>query len=135
MPVTVLYGDTPLVSDDAREEGERLWLSPAELLAATGWSREPQGLCRGDACVPLPEGAVDADGRVDLCVLAASQRQPVVHDAARSMWAFGSSAGRRREDLLTLQAPDFTLTDLDGRTHSLSDYRGKKVFLHSFGTY
>ena len=134
-PVTILYGDTPLVSQDAREDGERLWLSPGDLRAATGWSREPRGLCRGDACVPLPDAAVDADGRVDMQVLAESQRQPVVHDAARSAWAFGASAGRRSEDLLTLQAPDFTLPDLDGSPHSLSDYRGSKVFLHSFASY
>jgi peroxiredoxin len=29
----------------------------------------------------------------------------------------------------SLQAPDFTLPDLEGRPHSLADYRGKKVFL------
>lgn len=30
-------------------------------------------------------------------------------------------------------APDFTLTDTDGRTHSLADYRGSVVFLNFFG--
>ena len=33
------------------------------------------------------------------------------------------------------KASDFTLTDLDGAPVSLSDYRGKKVFLHSWGSY
>jgi hypothetical protein len=135
MSATILYGDRPVLAGSARVDGERLWLSPDDLLAATGWSREPEGLCRGDACVPLPEGAVDAEGLIDVTVLAERLRQPVVHDADRAVWAFGSSAGRRGEDLLTLQAPDFTLRDLDGVEHSLSDYRGKKVFLHSYGTY
>ncbi|MCC7122956.1 MAG: redoxin domain-containing protein [Gammaproteobacteria bacterium] len=37
--------------------------------------------------------------------------------------------------MMSLEAPDFTLPDLDGRLHSLSDYRGKKVFLFSWGSY
>lgn len=32
-------------------------------------------------------------------------------------------------------APDFVLTDLDGNTHRLSDYRGKGVFLNFWGTW
>lgn len=32
-------------------------------------------------------------------------------------------------------APDFTLTDLSGRTVALQDYRGKKVMLHFFATW
>jgi peroxiredoxin len=32
-------------------------------------------------------------------------------------------------------APDFTLPDLDGRMHSLSDYRGKKVFLLAWASW
>jgi peroxiredoxin len=32
-------------------------------------------------------------------------------------------------------APDFTFTDLDGKTHKLSDYRGKVVLLDFWGTW
>jgi peroxiredoxin len=32
-------------------------------------------------------------------------------------------------------APDFVLTDLNGKTHRLSDYRGKGVFLNFWGTW
>ncbi|MBZ0263953.1 peroxiredoxin family protein [bacterium] len=31
------------------------------------------------------------------------------------------------------RGPDFTLDDLDGNEHSLSDYEGKVVFLFFFG--
>jgi hypothetical protein len=135
MSVTILYGETPLVSEDAREEGERLWLSPDDLRAATGWYPQPQGLCRGDACIPLGDEATDADGRVNVVALAEKLKQPVVHDARRGAWVFGVSSAQRSQDLQSLQAPDFTLPDLDGNLHSLSDYRGKKVFLHSYGSY
>ena len=33
------------------------------------------------------------------------------------------------------EAPDFTLPDLEGRQHSLSDYRGRKVFLASWASW
>jgi peroxiredoxin len=32
-------------------------------------------------------------------------------------------------------APDFTLPDLDGRLHSLSDHRGKKVVLLTWASF
>jgi peroxiredoxin len=33
------------------------------------------------------------------------------------------------------EAPDFVLTDLNGKKHRLSDYRGKGVFLNFWGTW
>jgi peroxiredoxin len=35
----------------------------------------------------------------------------------------------------SLEAPDFTLPDLEGRPHALRDYRGKKVFLVSWASW
>ena len=52
MNATVIIYDervTPLVTAETR--GESLWLSVAEMQAATGWKLETEGLCRGDACV------------------------------------------------------------------------------------
>ena len=43
---------------------------------------------------------------------------------------FGSSAPS-----VGSMAPDFTLPDLDGKLHSLSDYRGKKVVLMSWASW
>lgn len=37
--------------------------------------------------------------------------------------------------LAGITAPDFTFTDMDGKTHRLSDYRGKMVLLDFWGTW
>ncbi|HEY0398152.1 MAG TPA: redoxin domain-containing protein, partial [Acidimicrobiia bacterium] len=35
----------------------------------------------------------------------------------------------------SVEAPDFTLPDLDGNLRSLSDYRGRKVVVLAWGSY
>ena len=74
-------------------------------------------------------------GAFNLGGLAGYLGQPVVHDDESGTWVFGESAGDRTAALRSLQAPDFTLPDLDGRMHSLSDYRGRKVFLVSWASW
>ena len=54
--VTVLTDGETIEVPAGRVEGDRLWLSEAELENATGWSARKEGLCRGDVCVPIPPG-------------------------------------------------------------------------------
>lgn len=140
MPVTILYGDRSSPVASAAIEGNNLWLSLADLHAATGWELKPQGACLNDVCVPIPVGReaefVRATGQqFNLAALARLQGQPVVHDNTHNVWFFGEAASARNNALASLQAPDFTLPDLDGRLHSLSDYRGKKVLLVSWASW
>jgi hypothetical protein len=137
MSATVLYEDRVVVTQDAREDGEHLWLSAADMEAATAWVLKPVGLCKEEACVPLPRDGswTDEDGRIDLAGFAARFDRPIVRDEEHSIWAFGDRVNGRVEQLETLQAPDFTLPDLNGKRHSLSDFRGRKIFLMSWGSY
>ena len=137
MGETILYGHEPMVAGDARADGERLWVSAGDLESATGWVSKPEGLCKDEACVPMPaDGSwLDGEGRVDLTAFAQRFGRPIVHDEEHSVWAFGESASTRRDHLSSLQAPDFTLPDLDGNMHSLSDYRGKKVMLLAWASW
>lgn len=135
MSATVLYGERVTELPGATSEGGHLWLAKDDLERATGWTLEPQGLCRGDACVQTDPAWLDGEGRVDLAAFAAHMNQPCVHEDALDVWSFGESAGTLGNALNSLEAPDFTLPDLDGREHSLSDFRGKKVFLYSWGSY
>jgi hypothetical protein len=133
MSVTILYDERVTEGINAKVVGEHLWLSPADLQAATGWKLETEGLCKGAACVRAESSWVDADGKVDLLAFARAMGQPVVSEG--SAWAFGTSVNARRDAMFSLEAPDFSLPDIDGVMHALSDYRGKKVFLYSWGSY
>jgi len=55
--ITVLHEQCEVVCTSARADGDDLWLSAHELEAATGWSMKPEGLCRGDACLPIPRAS------------------------------------------------------------------------------
>jgi hypothetical protein len=115
-----------------------LWVSAADLAAATGFTLGADGLRRDERLLRVPHGRerqlVDGD-RVNLGALARLLEQPVVRDDAHAVWAIGEAAPARRAALQSLRAPDFTLPDLEGRAHSLAQYRGRKVFLVSWASW
>jgi hypothetical protein len=140
MSVTIMYGDRPVSVASATAEGNNLWLSLDALRATTGWELKPQGVCLGEVCVPIPAGReagfVRADGtQCNLTALARQLKQPVVHDDAHAVWVFGEAANARDHAWQSLQAPDFTLPDLDSQWHSLSAYRGRKILLVSWASW
>jgi hypothetical protein len=76
-------------------------------------------------------------GRFNLAAFARHLGQPSVIEPALGVWSFGEPvrSGRDTEGSGPVPAPDFTLPDLDGRLHSLSRYRGKKVFLFCWASW
>lgn len=119
-------------------QAEGLWLAPNEAAAATGWSLRPEGLCRGDVCVPVPrdrEQTFVRNGNVNLAAFWDHLGMPAAHSHGGDVWALGEAADSRAASLRSLQAPDFTLPDLNGTAHSLSDYRGKKVLLATWASW
>jgi hypothetical protein len=140
MSVTIIDGDRPVSVASAMAEGNNLWLSLDDLRATTGWELKPQGACLGEVCVPIPAGReadfVRADGtQFNLAALARQLNQPAVHDDTHAVWFFGEGASARNNALQSLQAPDFTLPDLDGKWHALSEYRGRKILLVSWASW
>jgi hypothetical protein len=123
---------------EAESSGEALWLPAAEADRSTGWVAKPEGLCRGEVCVPVPPGR-ERDfvrgSRVNLAALWRLLGRPVVHSDRGDVWVLGESARDRGAALASLEAPDFTLPDPSGRLHSLSDYRGKKVLLVTWASW
>ncbi len=111
-----------------------LWMSPAEAEKATGWTLKPEGMCRAELCVPLPASALKPN-EVDLAAFWKKLGGPVIASDARDVWALGAPADERNAALEGLQAPDFTLPDVDGTPRSLSQLRGKKVFLATWASW
>src|SRR5215467_8997416 len=129
----------------AKSDTESLWISGSDLAGVTGLelkqsaisTRHPAtpGVCRGELCYPLPPSRLSEFLREEadrywfnLTAFARLTGQAVAHDAALSVWYFGVRSDQRHQ-LASLEAPDFTLPDIDGKPHSLSDFHGKKVFL------
>ena len=99
---------------------------------ATGWILKPQGACRGEVCVPLPE--VVHDGRVDVVVVAERLGMPLVQSAGNGLWALGP-ASFGGHVLATAVAPELELPDLEGRPFRLSSLIGQKVLVVSWAPY
>lgn len=139
MPTTVIYGDKTSQVASASAQGDNLWLSLDDVHRATGWELKPEGVCKGEICVPIPprrhDEFVRADKSFNLGAFARHLGQPVAYDAVHAVWFFGEGSDARRNHLRSLEAPDFTLPDIDGKKHSLSDYRGKKVLLLSWASW
>jgi len=141
--ITLLHEqrETTWSEPDAAADGDALWLGAAAIEAATGWAWKPEGLCHGDTCVPLPRTPKDGGepivrgGRLDISAAWRHSGQPVVHDAASRAWVLGTGSARRGAALATLQAPDFSLPDLQGAEHRLSAYRGRKVFVATWASW
>src|SRR5947208_5042877 len=127
MPTTVIFEDAA-ASVAAEAQNEDLWLAPSEL-ERLGWALEPEGLCRGPLCVPIPPARraelVRADGAVNLAALARHRGQAVVHDEAGSVWVCGTAGQVREVTRRTLLAPGVKLPDLACRLHRLSPCRGR----------
>jgi len=127
-------GDAVLV--DARVDDDRVLLSADEVARATGWELKPEGLCRDGLCVPLRDASVVTDdGSIDLQGFAAALRRPLAVDPVQSCAFLGVGATARGEKLRGMEAPDFTLPDLSGRTHSLREHHGRKVLLLAYASW
>lgn len=99
----------------------------------TGWAPKPEGLCRGEICVPAP-GSLRADGTVDVDAAASRLGMPVVHDEQHGVWAVGPATLGGRA-LATATAADPVLQTRDGNPFRLSALHGRKVLLVAWASY
>lgn len=132
--VTVLAEDVATVP--ATVVGERVVVAPEDLRSAIGWVREPEGLCRGDICVPVRHDVeLDVDGGLDLLAVAEVLDRPAVLDADSATVALGLLRHERRSGLTSGVAPAFTLPDLDGTPHELEEWSGRRRMLVAFASW
>jgi hypothetical protein len=95
---------------------------------ATGWSIKDEGACKGEVCVPLGGGPFDLSTTCEKLGMA------VIHDAGSGIWAIGPETLSGRA-LVSAEAPDLVLPDLDGDEFRLSARRGQKVALVAWAPY
>jgi peroxiredoxin len=126
--LVLLDGDRSEEVDAVVRDGEVL-LDAAALRAATGWSLEPHGLCRGDVCVPqpLPDPA-------PLAAFAAALQRPLAVEvlADRVVAVLGEPGGRtvRAGEV----APQLDLRDVDGNPVALTG-NGTKTAVVAWSTW
>jgi hypothetical protein len=130
---------TVLASEAASPD---LWVTMKDLTRATRFVVKPQGICRDELCFPIPKGRksgfVAKQNSVEwfnLSEFARLVKQPVSRDDKNGVWYFGKREDERGTYLASLEAPDFTLPDMAGHLHSLSDFRGKKVLLITWASW
>ena len=141
MSTTIVYDDVASNVNAGGIAADQLWITTADLKRATRFEVKPQGVCRDELCFPLPKAKREAFIHKDastswfnMTAFAELVHQPVAHDAALSTWYFGLRSDQRQQ-LSSLQAPDFTLPDLQGKLHRLSDFHGKKILLVTWASW
>ncbi len=109
-----------------------LTVDPAEFAARTGWESKPEGLCKGDLCVPAPE-AVTEDGLLDVQIVSDKLGMSLVEEPSSGVWALGPESGGTA--LSTATVPEIVLPDADGNPFSLSSLHGRKVLLVAWASW
>jgi hypothetical protein len=107
----------------------RVDVSAEEFTRGTGWEIKPEGACKAEVCVPLGQP-------VGFDAAAAAERlgMAVVEDRSAGMWALGpESLGQRA--LVSAEAPELVLPDLEGNEFRLSALHGQKVVLVAWAPY
>src|SRR5271167_2860647 len=94
---TIIQDDTSLRFERAIADSNALWLDATELKLLAGWGIKPQGICRGDLCVPIPPGREnefvskrDGAAWLNFTALANQMGKPWAGDSKHRVWYFGA---------------------------------------------
>ena len=107
---------------------DRLDVGPEEFQRATGWEIKPEGACKAEVCVPLPDGGFDLRAAADRLGMA------VVAEPDHGLWSVGPETLGGRA-LATADASQFVLPDLEGNEFRMASLRGQKVLVVAWAPY
>jgi len=139
---TVVYDRIATDVNAETDSANDLWVTTADLTKSTRFEIKPAGVCRDELCFPLPKANKQSfikkqagQDWLNLSAFARLVHQPVARDEKHSIWLFGERQTVQNGFLTSLVAPDFRLPDINGKMHSLSDYRGKKVLIVTWASW
>ena len=113
-----------------------LGVNAEDFARSTGWTLKPEGLCKGEVCVPVRDAAAMSNGEsIDVAEFARITGRNMVIDASRNVVALGESASRRATAMATLDAPNFSLPDINGNLVSLSDFANRKKLILAWSSW
>ena len=103
---------------------------------ATGWTLKAEGLCKDEICVPVRDAAAMSDGdAIDIAEFARVTGRNILVDETRKVVAMGEQASSRSASMATLDAPNFTLPDINGKMVSLSDFAKRKKLILAWSSW
>ena len=101
-----------------------------------GWEVKSEGLCKNDACIPLPnQHGIEDEGHLHLGQVAKLIGHPTLIDSETQTVVIGQPSAVRSSALKDRIAPDFKLPDIHGIDRALSDWAGKKRLLVAFSSW
>jgi hypothetical protein len=122
------------VAGDVREG--RVVLDAGGVEAATGFVPKPEGLCRGEVCIPTTlHPGLEVDGRFDAELLGRALGRAVATDPGTATIVVGDPVGERGTVRRGDAAPEFSLPDLEGRDVALRDFSGRKRLLLAWASW
>jgi hypothetical protein len=110
---------------------ERPEVERVAFASQTGWEIKPEGACKADRCVPLPDAP--AEGPIDAQILSHRLGMALVADEAHGLWALGPESGGRA--LMSAAMPDLELPDRNGRPFSLRSLRGTRIVMVAWASW
>ncbi len=140
--MTIIFDEKPTTVNVMQSESKDVWVTMKDLKTATRYVVKPQGICRDELCFPIPKNRkaqfVNKQGKTEwfnLSEFARLVKQPVSVDDKHTIYYFGARPDAQNAHLNTFDAPNFTLPDMNGKMHSLTDFRGKKVLLITWASW
>lgn len=141
-PATVLYQGKTIALEETLSSPTDLWVTPEDLTRINGFVLKPEGACLDEICIPVKQ-TEDSDQFVtrlgqkwfNVTALAQKLNQAYAYDYASHVWSFAPMEYGQSSYLNSAVAPDFELKDRKGNLVRLSDYRGKKVLIHTWASW
>ena len=113
-------------------------INAEDLKRINGFELKPEGACYSDMCIPTNDDLlITQNGRqwFDLTAFADLLGQPYVADHEAGVWSFAEIPAKRESTLVDALAPEFELTDRQGKVVRMSDLKGKKALIVTWSSW